>query len=140
MPLYDFECQQSHKFERFVSLENFSDPQHCACGSPARRLISAPMFTVDSVGYTCPVTGDWVGSKQQHRENLAKHNCRVLEPGENEAAAAFRAKADAKLDKLIEDNVEKQFESLPSAKKEQLHNELVNGKLDLAVDRATPAL
>lgn len=137
MPLYDFKCQCGERFERFVPLANFSDPQECACGQPATRVISAPMFTVDATGYTCPVTGDWIGSKHQHRENLAKHDCRVLETGEHEAAAARRAKDDELLDKAIDQTVEREFEALPSDKKEQLSNELLNGKLDIAVERKT---
>lgn len=135
MPLYDFACSAGHKFERFVSLQNFSEPQNCSCGLPAQRVISAPMFSVDTTGYNCPITGDWIGSKHQHRENLAKHGCRVLETGETEAVKRRRAADDAKLDKVIEETVEREFEALPSAKKEQLHNELVNGKVDLSVDR-----
>lgn len=135
MPLYDIVCDSGHRSERFIPLEKFSDPIQCTCGLPARRAISAPMFTVDNVGYTCPVTGDWIGSKAQHRENLAKHDCRVLESGEHEANSRRRAEDDAKLDKLIEDHVEKQIESFSSEKKEQLHNELVNGKADLDVVR-----
>ena len=135
MPLYDFSCQCGEAFERFVPLKNFSDPQECACGLPASRVISAPMFTVDATGYTCPITGNWIGSKHQHRENLARHGCRVLETGETEAAEARRKQADAKLDKAIEETVEREFEAMPSEKKEQLHNELVNGKLDVAVER-----
>lgn len=98
------------------------------------------MFSVDDTGYSCPVTGDWIGSRHQHRENLAKHGCRVLETGEKESAAAYRAKEDAKLDKLIEDHIEREFDTFSSDKKEKLHNELVNGKLDLSVDRSTPAM
>ena len=140
MPLYDFRCSEGHRFERFVPLEKFEEQQICSCHAPAQRLISAPMFNVDSTGYNCPVTGDWIGSKHQHRENLAKHGCRVLESGETDAAAVYRAKEDAKLDKLIEDHVEREFEGFSSDKKEQLHNELINGKLDLAVERSTPDL
>ena len=140
MPLYDFRCSKGHRFERFVPLEKFEEVQECVCNAPAQRLISAPMFTVDNTGYNCPITGEWIGSKYQHQENLAKHGCRVLETGETEAAASFRAKEDAKLDKLIEDHVEREFESFSSDKKEQLHNELVNGKLDLSVDRSTPVM
>lgn len=137
MPLYDFQCAEGHKFEKFVALKDFEDPVFCGCNAPAQRLISAPMFSVDQVGYTCPVTGEWIGSKREHRENLAKHGCRVLETGEKEAAAARRAADDAKLDKLIEDRVEKEIESFTSDQKEQLHNELINGKLDLAYERST---
>lgn len=135
MPLYDFRCEQGHRFERFVPLANFQDPQLCDCQSPAIRLISAPMFTVDSVGYTCPITGDWIGSKREHLENLSKHGCRVLETGEKEAAEAFRKKEDEKFEKAIEDTVERTLSTWGSDKMESLHNELVNGRADLSVER-----
>jgi hypothetical protein len=135
MPLYDIKCSEGHVTEVFIPLEKFDRPVICGCNAPAERLISAPMFTVDSTAYTCPITGDWIASKHQHRENLAKHGCRVLETGEKELAAQRRIEADARLDKTIEDHVEREFEALPSAKKETLSNELLNGKLDLAVTR-----
>lgn len=135
MPLYDFKCEKGHRFERFVKLENFTEAQHCACGQSAERVISAPMFTVENVGYNCPVTGDWIGSQRAHRNNLDRHGCRVLETGETEAAAKFRQNEDDRLDKAIEDTVEKTIDGWDSAKKENLHNELVNGKLDIAVER-----
>jgi hypothetical protein len=137
MPLYDIKCELGHVTEVFIPLDKFDSPIFCDCHAPATRVISAPMFTVDSTGYACPVTGDWIGSKHQHQENLARHNCRVLETGENEAAATRRAKDDELLDKAIDQTVEREFEALPSDKKEQLHNELVNGKLDVAVERKT---
>lgn len=135
MPLYDIECSAGHKSERFIPLANFSDPIICDCGESARRSISAPMFSVDNTGYTCPITGDWIGSKTAHKENLAKHGCRVLESGETDQAQRVRQEQDQKLDKTIEDTVERTIESWDSGKKEALHNELVNGKLDLQVSR-----
>jgi len=135
MPLYELKCCAGHKSERFIPLANFSDPIICDCGQSARRSISAPMFSVDNTGYTCPVTGDWIGSKTAHKENLAKHGCRVLEAGETDQARRVRQEQDQKLDKAIENTVERTIESWDSGKKEALHNELVNGKLDLTVER-----
>lgn len=34
--------------------------------------------------YQCPVTGDVVGGRAQHRDNLKRHDCHILEPGERE--------------------------------------------------------
>lgn len=135
MPLYDFRCEAGHTFERHVKLAHFDDLQLCACESPAKRVISAPLFTVDHTGYDCPVTGKWVGSKSEHRDNLKRTGCRVLESGETEATVRRRVAEEAEFDRKIEDTVEKEIESYSSAKKEQLHNELVNGKLDLSVER-----
>lgn len=137
MPLYDFRCDSNHTFERFVPLEKFEEQQECACGAPAHRLISTPMFSVDNTGYSCPITGDWIGSKRQHQENLARHGCRVLETGETEAAKSRKAREEAEFEKRVEETVEREIEAMPSNKREQLHNELVNGKLDISVERAS---
>lgn len=136
MPLYDIRCDQGHRFERMIPLEKFSEPIECACGSPARRLISAPRFSVESVDYTCPITGKWIGSKRAHEDNLAQHGCRVLETGEKELNDSRRQQEEAKFDQAIEDTVERTIESWDSSKREALHNELVNGANDLAVTRA----
>ncbi len=135
MPLYDFKCSANHKFERMVALKDFAEPQICHCGQPAQRLISAPLFSVDNTGYTCPVTGSWIGSKHQHEENLKIHGCRVLETGEKEANLKKRQEAEAEFDKSIEQSVEKELSTWGSDKMEKLTNELVNGKVDLQIER-----
>lgn len=134
MPLYDFKCDEGHKFERMVKLADFEVQQFCACKSPATRVISTPRFAVDNVDYQCPVTGKHIGSQREHRENLARQDCRVFEPGEKEAAARYRKAEEDAFDKAIEETVEKQFEAMPSAKKEKLANELLGGS-DVAVER-----
>lgn len=136
MPLYDFRCDEGHRFERFVKLENFADPQNCSCGAAAERVISAPMFTVDNTGYNCPITGKWIGSKKAHEDNLKRHDCRVLETGEKDANEAKRAAQERAFDKAIEDSVEKELSTWDSAKMETLSNELVNGKVEAVVERA----
>ncbi len=135
MPLYDFICESGHKFERMVRLDDFDDLQHCACQSPATRVISPVRFSVESVGYDCPVTGEWIGSKAQHENNLAKHGCRVYETGETEAAKKAKASADAEFERELDKTVEKEFESLSSAKKEALATELTAGA-DLGYSRS----
>lgn len=137
MPMYDFLCENGHKFERLVKLKDFSVVQICSCQSPAKRLISAPRIQVESVGYNCPITGTWIGSKRQHEDNLSRHGCRVLETGEREAAAQFRQRQEEEFDRKIEDTVEREIEHMPSAKKEALATELLRGNVDLAVERGT---
>lgn len=137
MPLYDFRCAEGHEFERFVKLEAFDDAQECSCGAPCQRLLSAPMFSVDSVGYSCPVTGDWVGSKREHSENLKKQGCRVLEPGETEAATSRRRSSDEALEKAVDITIEREIESMPSEKKETLYNELTRGGVTAEIERRT---
>lgn len=134
MPLYDFRCDKGHKFERSVKLADFEERQNCACGLPATRVISAPRISVENVGYDCPITGKWIGSKREHEENLKLHGCRVLETGETEQATKFRQAEEAQFEAKIEETVEKEWDQMPSAKKEKLANELLGGA-DLAVER-----
>lgn len=137
MPLYVIRCQSGHKFERVIPLAQFDDPISCECGAQATRIICAPMFQVDNVGYSCPITGDWISSKKDHENNLQKHGCRVLEGGEHEAAAKFRADGDLAIDKSVDEQVEKSWESMPGEKRERLANELEFG-MDAQITRGSP--
>lgn len=139
MPLYDYRCEQEHRFERVVKLADLAETQHCACGSEAIRLISSPRFSVDQTDYTCPITGKWVGSVHEHRNNLARHNCRVLETGEKASDDKVRAGKEAQFEKSLDETVERQFDSYSSDKKEQLCNELVNQRLDINLERKSTA-
>ena len=136
MPLYDLKCQRTGKvFERFIPLESYEAPINCSCQSPANRVISPIRFSVENIGYDCPITGEWIGSKRQHENNLAKHGCRVYEAGETEQAKKAKAQADAEFERQIDITVEKEFEALPSAKKEALATELTAG-VDLGYSRS----
>lgn len=136
MPLYDIRCEKTGAcFERFIKLEDFKAPINCACGARANRLISSPLFTVDNTSYTCPVTGRYISSKRDHRENLLRTNSRVLETGEKELNERHRQAVEEAFDKKIEETVEREIDSYSSDRKEQLHNELVNGGLDAVIER-----
>ena len=135
MPVYDICCEAGHVSEVFIPLTEFNRPIFCTCNAPARRLISAPMFAVDNTGYSCPITGKWISSKREHLDNLRRHDCRVLETGEHEAAAARRRADDEALERAVDATVERTVEELPSAKKEQLYAEITRGGLDVEVAR-----
>jgi putative FmdB family regulatory protein len=51
VPLYEYECDQGHRFEL---IRKFSDPpiEVCpTCGSPAHKLISSPAFQFKGSGW-----------------------------------------------------------------------------------------
>lgn len=129
-PIYEYSCPQCRSlFERFLPLKNYEQPVECEkCGhSPASRVLSPPLISSDYPGYSCPITGEWVEGKKAHRENLAKHGCRVLEPGEREQVEKRRKNEDAALDAAIEETVGREIEAMPAAKRERLGNELDSG-------------
>ena len=47
MPIYDYQCDAGHGFERLVPLASFTEPQACQCGAPAARRVSAPHIRSD---------------------------------------------------------------------------------------------
>ena len=53
--------------------------------------------------YDCPITGMPVTSKHEHRENLKRHGCRVLESGETRQEPQRREESfNQKNKKLVE--------------------------------------
>ena len=51
MPLYEYECEQGHRFEK---IQKFSDPpiDKCPqCGSPVRKLLSSPAIQFKGTGW-----------------------------------------------------------------------------------------
>lgn len=135
MPIYDYKCPKcSNTFSRFLSLAQYSTPQQCFCGAEAVRMIVAPAVRGDYAGYECPVTGKWIEGRKAHKENLARHGCRVLEPGETQALTRRRKAEDEAFAEKIADSAAEIVANMPSAKREQLGREIESG-LDIAVER-----
>lgn len=128
MPLYDCKCEAGHQFERQIPLAQFEEPIICSCGEVAHRCISKPrvLRPVD-YSYDCPITGKHITTKRAHEDNLKRHGCRVLETGEKEFNERERAKADAALERAVDQTVEREIALMPSDKRERLSNELDAG-------------
>ena len=92
------------------------------------------MVRGDYAGYNCPVTGKWIEGKRAHEENLKRHGCRVLEPGETDEFKRRRAAEDTALEDSVSGTVEQFVETLPTSKKEQLAAEIQSG-VDVAIER-----
>lgn len=127
MPMYEYKCPEGHKFVKFSKISEYRAAALCDCGKEASRVLSAPMVRGDLPGYGCPVTGKWVEGRRAHEENLKRTGCRVLEPGEREAAATRRSQADAALETSIETTAAQFVEALPVRKREKLAAEIDNG-------------
>lgn len=130
MPTYDFQCGGCGHTEQDVlrSLLEYGLPYTCpVCDVPMRQLISAPHIVMDYEGYTCPVTGKWVEGRAQHRENLKRQGCRVLEPGETEAVRREKAKKEAELDKKLDETTDQLLSALPPREMEHLCNAVADG-------------
>lgn len=136
MPMYDLNCKNCGAVTtRFIKLQDFDKHQECdVCKGELARIISAPFISISDIGYTCPITDKWIGSKQEHRNNLDKHGCRLLEEGEHEHNEASKQRANLEFEKTIEQSVEKEILTMPTEKVERLAKEIQSG-LDISIDR-----
>lgn len=129
MPLYSYKCPGcGHKEDVLRKLADYQLPQQCNnCADWMDRQISAPMVIADYAGYDCPITGDWIEGKKAHKENLARHGCRILEPGERESLSRRKQAHDEALDRSVEETAAQFVEALPSREKELLGTALDSG-------------
>lgn len=136
MPLYTYQCPKCRcKQPVFKKIAELDEVELCGRdGAEMQRVLEAPAVRGDYPGYECPVSGAWIEGRRAHEENLKKHGCRVLEPGETRQAAEFRAQQDAAFEAKIEQTAEQLVESLPARKREQLAAEMEKG-LDVSFER-----
>lgn len=127
MPLYSFECEGKHVFDRYVKLADFDAPQICECGAVAVRRICPVFVSADIQGYASPIDGRWVGSRAQRREDLRRNGCVEWEPGFREEGQKRRAREDAELFRRIEETADREIAAMPARKRERLAGEMEAG-------------
>lgn len=129
MPVYQFRCVECEGVQDiYLPIARRNEKQYCkACGGPAVREVTAAFVTGDYEAYQCPITGKEIRGRRAHEDNLKRHDCRVLEPGEKEQNLRNRARQEAELDKKVDATVDEFFTKLPTAKKEKLVNEVAAG-------------
>ena len=122
MPIYVQKCENGH--------ENYDEPQTCQCGAPARRKIVATMISCDMQPwdyYESPVSGKPITSYKQRRDDMARHDCVDYDPGMKDVQKKRIKSADEALEKKMDETIDKEWEKMPSNKKEKLANELTSG-------------
>jgi putative FmdB family regulatory protein len=129
VPIYVYECPtcktRSQVFKRISAIDSVEKCYDCS--SVMARQVTAPAVVSDYAGYSCPITGDWVEGRKAHANNLAKHGCRLYEPGETEATQRRKAREEADFDNRIADTAEQLVHEMPAAKREQLISEIQAG-------------
>lgn len=136
MPTYLYICPGCDRRTDIIKpLALLDREERCeACETPLDRRICAPAVASDFAGYRCPITDKWIEGRRAHQENLKRNNCRVLETGETDAVRRNRAQEEHQQDRAVEETVEQFYEALPTAKREQLAQEVASG-LDVVVER-----
>ncbi len=128
--IYEYICGNGHAFERVLPVKKFRTPQTCEiCGALGDRVLSLPAlaYAKRTCEYESPITGKPVTSWAQRRDDMARAGCREYDPEMKTDADRFRREQEAKLDASVDETVEREFEKMPSRKREQLTNELSGG-------------
>jgi putative FmdB family regulatory protein len=137
MPTYEYKCECGTRFERFLPLAQYAEPQICECGARAEKIFTSVRVMGDLPPYISPVTGREIRGRREREEDLKRSGCRPYEAGERQAAARKRAEIEKAFDARVEETVEREFEALPSRKKEKLAAE-IEGGMTCEVTRVTP--
>ena len=122
MPLYVYGCLIcGNKDEIAHSIKDCNSVFYCKeCGNIVHREIQPTVIQMDYPGYNCPITGKYIEGRKQHRENLEKHGCRVLETGEIEASQRRKKQMDDELCRKVEEETARIIEAMPEKKKAKL--------------------
>ena len=123
MPIYQsvcLKCGSEHEYIRTVS--NCMDTPTCCGSATDKRILSAPMGIVDIPAYVSPVSGRWVNSRAQRKEDLKRADCRPWEGLEQEKKEAARRQAyiEEKQDKVLTAAIEQTFYQMPAEKRKVL--------------------
>lgn len=137
MPVYVFRCEKDHQFDVYLKLKDYDKPQICKCGAPAKRKIVATMLNCDIQPwdyYESPVSGKPIRSYKDRKEDMAKHGCVDYEPSMKKVQKQKIKAMDDALDKKVDETVEKEWDKMPSQKRERLASELMGGA-DIEIER-----
>ncbi len=139
MPVYLYSCATcGRRYDIVKSIAQLDRVESCQnCGASMNRQVTAPAVRGDYAGYNCPVTGAWIEGRRAHEENLKKHGCRVLEPGETQRAVAAAKRNDEEFFERVAETAAAEVAALPADKLERLQSEISHG-LDVQVERRSP--
>ena len=128
MPTYEFVCPEGHKFERVLRVADYNVPQGCECGLYAKRQISIPMvFVSQEIRYESPIDGKVITTRQQRQEDLARNNCVEYDPEMKKDVERRQAEKEAKLERAVDETVEREIHSMTPRSREKLTAELEGG-------------
>lgn len=134
MPLYVFECENGHRFDEFLKLEEYDKPMTCECGKSAKRQIVPTMLNMDMPNwerYVSPTTGKLITSYKQRKDDMKASGCVDYEPSIKKTSEKKRKQQADELDKKIEETVERQIESLTGDQRESLVKEMTSKDINI---------
>lgn len=137
MPIYVQVCENGHEFDVFLKIKDYDKPQVCKCGAPAKRKIVPTMINCDIQPwdyYESPVSGKPITSYKQRKDDMERHGCVDYDPGMKQVQKKNIKQADDALEKKLDETVDREWDKMPSEKREKLANELTSGA-DIEITR-----
>lgn len=140
MPLHDHRCLACGEIEeRFVPLDQLDAIQKHECGGAMERVfLRFPFATIqEDICYDSPIDGRPITSKQARLEDLARADCVPYEEGIRQDQERNKRESEERLERAVDQTVEKEIALMPARKREKLTAELEGG-LTAAPTRMTP--
>ncbi len=130
-PLYEYLCESGHRFERYLPVSEYDAPQQCECGMGSQKVIHTSYIIGGMQEYQSPVTGEWITTREQRRNDLKRHDCVEWDAGMHEAAKRKDAEDWKKIDDIVDKSVTSKIESMPAFKREHLWNEMTSSEITI---------
>jgi len=130
LPIYRQKCKNGHEFDVYLKLSDYDTPQTCECGAPAKRMIVPTMINCDMQSwdhYVSPASGKLITSYKERREDMKATGCVDYEPSMKKHQQKRLEEDDRKLEAKIDETVDREWEKMPSSKREKVANELRSG-------------
>ena len=135
MPIYIYKCHNcSNKFEVIRAVKDHSPYELCQCGTLAGQFITAPMVIIPAhmqatggVNYRSPIDDKPITTMSQRREDLARNDCIEYDPEMKKDVDRRIKNEELKLDKAVDETVDREIQTMPARNREQLINELSKG-------------
>lgn len=130
MPIYTYVCDNGHQFDKFLKLSDYREPQRCECGAESKKKIMPTQINCDIQPwdyYESPASGKPITSYKERDRDMKEHGCVDYEPSMTKHTTNHMKTEDDKLEKKIDDFVEKSIQEMPVRKKEKLESELNAG-------------
>lgn len=109
------------------------------CLVAMRRVLTVPMAYVREINYTAPTTGRPITNLQEHREELARTDTVVYEPGIKQDQERNERRREEALERKVGETVDREIAAMPARKREKLTAELQGGMTAEPVRSTAPS-
>jgi len=127
MPCYEYECPNGHKFDKYLRMADYKQPQPCECGELGNKLFSPATIVNSFESYESPIDGSVISTPAKRREDLARSGSVPYEPGMRQDADTRAKESEVKLEREMDNTVDRLLSEMPSRKREKLESELSSG-------------